>query len=300
MGGSSADAVKDQKKIKPEDKEAKEIEDLRVPNSRLTLEVQAEADKMKNHKILMERFERLKNAISDNLTNPTLSNYAMPQTQAPKIVDSYKADMTNIFAKPSIENFLSLGWMPESNSMATSEQISKIMAEWEKLGVPKKSLAQATWAYCRYCVGASSSPHMDPNAADEQVFGHVTRDAMGAVIKKHVTLRQFNRFFAPIMWNYMITMNLPPSDWQRKNFTEDTKFAAFDCFDFVMNPAAHQPLEGLIRKPTKEEVIANQTFKSIALNRRAQNDRFANLGVEITGGKFGCDKKMTFRESSCG
>lgn len=265
----------------------------------VTLEVQAERNKMKNHKVLMARFNRLKDAISANLTNATLSNYAMPQTKAPLIEDDYKADISDIFSKPSIENFLGLGWMPESNSMATSEQISKIMAEWQKLGVPKQSLAHAAWAYCRYCVDASSSPHMDPNAADEKIFGHVTRDALGAVIKKYVTLRQFNRFFAPIMWNYMITMNLPPADWQKKNFTEETKFAAFDCFDFVLNPAAHQPLEGLIRKPTKEEMIANDTFKKIALNRRAANDRFANLGTDITGGKFGCDKKMTWRESKC-
>nr|WBG54313.1 coat protein [Poplar mosaic virus] len=248
---------------------------------------------------LLERFNLLKEWHLNQQVNNKVKNPAMESETEPALADELKPDMSNLFARPTVTDLQKMKWNAESNKMATADDMAFIEAEFQSLGVPKENLAKVMWTLTRYCVGASSSQYLDPKGEEEKLCGGVTRAALIASIKKRSTLRKVCRLYAPIVWNYMLVNNVPPEDWQSKGYTEETKFAAFDTFDFVMNPAAIQPLEGLIRSPTKAEIIANETHKRIALDRNANNERFANLGSEITGGKFGCRVGTKWRESKC-
>ncbi|AAR89418.1 viral coat protein [Poplar mosaic virus] len=249
---------------------------------------------------LLERFNLLKEWHLNQQVNNKVKNPAMESETEPALADELKPDMSNLFARPTVTDLQKMKWNAESNKMATADDMAFIEAEFQSLGVPKENLAKVMWTLTRYCVGASSSQYLDPKG-EEKLCGGVTRAALIASIKKRSTLSvKCADFMRPscgiTCWS---TTFLQKIGSPRATLSE-TKFAAFDTFDFVMNPdPAIQPLEGLIRSPTKAEIIANETHKRIALDRNANNERFANLGSEITGGKFGCRVGTKWRESKC-
>ncbi|QED44839.1 CP [Garlic yellow virus] len=247
-----------------------------------------------------DRFNKLKESCFRDLSSVSISNSGW-ETGRPKavIADNLKGDAANIFTRPSIDALLVRNTVPESNNMATAEELARISAKVQALGAPEEHLAEVFWDVAKYCATAGSSPAVNPQGTIQLGGRTITRDMVFAVIKEYSTLRRVCRSYAPITWNNMLLNNQPPANWDAKGFTEDTKFAAFDVFDAVTNKAAIQPLEGLIRHPTQAERIAYATHKKLALEKSAQNSRYANTSAEVTGGLFGCSPRNNFRESRC-
>lgn len=247
-----------------------------------------------------ERFNKLKEKCMKDLSCISISNCGW-ETGRPKanIADSLKGDASNIFTRPSMDALLIRNFTPESNNMATAEELAKISAKVQALGAPEENLAEVFWDVAMYCATAGSSPNINPQGSISVGGKVITRDMVFAVIKEYSTLRKVCRSYAPIVWNYMLLNEQPPANWDSKGFSENTKYAAFDTFDAVTNKAAIQPLEGLIRSPTDAERIAFATHKKLALAKNSNNNRYANTSAEVTGGLFGCIPKNNFRENRC-
>lgn len=218
------------------------------------------------------------------VTNPGLET----GRPALNLSDDMKPDPTNPYNRPSIDALSRIRVKSISNNMATSEDMMKIFVALEGLGVPTEQVQNVIMQVVIYCKDASSSIYLDPRGTFEWPGGAITADSVVAAIKTNGgTLRRVCRLYAPLTWNYMLIHDAPPSDWAAMGFAYNERFAAFDCLDYVENTAAVGSIEGLIRRPTPKEKAAHETYKDIALRRNAQNDRFANLGVEVTGGKHG-------------
>ncbi len=273
--------------------------------------LQDQTAKNKNHssyelegvsdKDLEGRLDRLREFLIKQQKSKQFTNIGMeigrPSLQP---MEHLRPDMTSIFTRPTVDSLLKKRWRNESGTVATAEELTEISAKLQGLGVPPESIAEVMWDITMYCASTSSSESMDPKGVVEfKNGGSITRDSVVAVCRDFSTLRKVCRAYAPITWNRMILLDSPPANWQAKGFSDSTKFAAWDCFDHVRNPACIQPQEGLIKIPTKEEEIAHATHKEIALNKNARNDRFANNSTEITGGKFGCRVNKQWRESKC-
>ncbi|AFP73392.1 coat protein [Sweet potato C6 virus] len=246
---------------------------------------------------MTQRFDDIENFSRDHVPVHKVknANFFDHRNKTP-VSDKLKVDKSNIFSNPTIDNLEEMVWQSESNGLASAEALAKISAKIQGLGYPREDMAQLFWDLSRYCANTSSSAQMKPEGVFEHSNGTVSKAAVLAVIKDQSTLRKVCRSYAPIVWNHMLITNSPPSDWQARGFTESTKYAAFDFFDFILNPAAVQPLEGLIRTPTDDETIAHATYKRIALDKHARNKRFANYSSEITGGKFGPDLTRKWRD----
>nr|UKY18871.1 ORF5 [Butterbur mosaic virus] len=250
-------------------------------------------------KKMLNRFRKLKDMNAKNLSAGDVKNGGFETGRpSPRISDALKGDTSNAFTRPSLDALQMLNIKPESNRMATAEEIAAISAKLEGMGLPPEHTAPLFWAIARYCADTSSSPYSDPRGSFEFPNGAMTRDAVFAIIRDHTTLRQFCRSFAPITWNQMLFNKSPPEGWQRLGYDETTKYAAFDVFDFVTNKAAIQPLEGLLRMPTKEEQIAHETQKRLSLDANRRNARFANNSSLVTGGMFGKDVHTKFNGSN--
>ncbi|AAK69583.1 coat protein [Cactus virus X] len=104
------------------------------------------------------------------------------------------------------------------------------------------------------------------------------------------TLRQFCRYFAKIIWNYRVSKNLPPAAWEAWAYKPEQKFAAFDFFDGVLNEAALNPIDGLVRVPNEAERLANQTNRNVHLfESNAQKNRALTTSALVTKGLQGSE-----------
>lgn len=250
--------------------------------------------------VLEARFEKLKAALIGMQSPNQYTNLGLEVGRPDlKPMDHLVPDMSSMFARPSIDILAHSKVRPSCNEVATAEELLQIQMKLQALGVPEKSIRVIAHDMGMYCTANSASPHMNPKGSFEVDGRVVARDLVGAVIKEFTTLRQFCRAYAPCIFQHMLLHETPPPNWQAKGFPKEAQYAAFDFFDYVMNPACIQPLEGLIRMPTNEETIAFETHKRKCLNKRANNDRFASFDADITGGKFGCPVSYNWRESKC-
>nr|BAB72006.1 coat protein [Hop mosaic virus] len=199
-----------------------------------------------------------------------------------------RSDPANPYCKPSLDSLLRIPPKPVSNNMATAEDIMKIYTNLEGLGVPTEHIQRVIIQAVIYCKDASSSVYLDPRGSFEWPGGAIAADSVLAIMKKDAeTLRRVCRLYAPVTWSYMLVHNQPPSDWAAMGFQFEDRFAAFDCFDYVENAAAVQPLEGIVRRPTPREKLAHNTHKDMALRKANRNQHFGNMDVEVTGGRSG-------------
>nr|ABI95139.2 coat protein [Coleus vein necrosis virus] len=250
-------------------------------------------------KRLLQRFHNLLRFETSNLNAGTLKNGGFEKGR-PKAVlsDALKGDTSDVFTRPSLDALHAMNFKSEALDIITAQEQATIMAKLVGLGVPPQSAAPLCWSIARYCADTSSSAFADPKGTFEFQGGAIMRDAVYAVIREVSTLRAFCRAFAPITWNAMITAGRPPANWAAKGYTEETKYAAFDVFEYVTNPAAIQPLEGLLRRPTLTEIIAHETNKRLALDRNRRNARFASTSSLVTVGMTGKDIKTSFNGSN--
>nr|AHI46544.1 coat protein [Garlic common latent virus] len=256
-------------------------------------------NRVQEAKRFLERFNKLKKFQADNMTAGEIKNGGF-ETGRPKlnIAANLRGDTSNVFTRPSMDALIALDFKAESLAVATAEDLAAITAKFEQLGVPTERLAPLCWSIARYCADTSSSYVADPKGTFESPGGAITRVAVYAVIKEVTTLRAFCRAFAPVVWNEILTTKRPPAGWHPKGYTASTKYAACDTFDYVLNSACVQPLEGIIRVPIDEETIAHMTNKRISIDRNRRNGRFSSTNSLVTGGMFGKDIKTNFNGSN--
>nr|AHI46537.1 coat protein [Garlic common latent virus] len=250
-------------------------------------------------KRFLELFNKLQKFQADDMTAGEIQNGVFETGRSKlNIARNLLRDTSNVFTRPCKDPLIALDFKAESFAVATAEDLAAITAKFEQLGGPTERLAPLCWSIARYCADTSSSYVADPKGTFEYPGGAITRDAVYAVIQEVTTLRAFCRAFAPVVWNEMLITKRPPAGWQTKGYTASTKYAAFDPFDYVLNSACVQPLEGIIRVPTDEETIAHMTNKRITIDRNRRNGRFSSTNSLVTGGMFGKDIKTNFNGSN--
>ncbi len=258
------------------------------------------APNVDSHESQLEaRLLRLIETLNGNQHNANLKNVAFeigrPTLEPPAAM---RRNPANPFGRFSIDELFKMKANVVSNNMATTEQMAKISSALSGLGIPTEQVANVILQMVIMCASVSSSAFLDPDGSLEFNGGAVPVDSVAAIMKRECGLRKVCRLYAPVVWNYMLVKNQPPSDWQALGFPKNARFAAFDTFDYVTNGAAIQPLEGLIREPTPEEVIAHNAHKRLALDRANRNERFANLETEYTGGLQGAEIVRNHRNAN--
>lgn len=184
---------------------------------------------------------------------------------------------------PELMAELKLG--PSSNLLPTSDQLKTISDLIVAAKVPAASTTKVALELVNFCYDNGSSSYTAIQGSSS-VEG-VTLSQIASIVKASGTsLRKFCRYFAPIMWNLRTDIN-PPANWEAAGYKPAAKYAAFDFFDGVENPAAMQPPQGLVRSPTQEERIANHTNKQVNLfQAAAQDNNFASNSSFITRGQL--------------
>nr|WJN65815.1 CP [Phlox virus M] len=289
-----------QKLEKQKLKDKEKAETSRINDAKLQKFVEPEENLTEEEATLEHRLDSLRNWLrarrsATRVTNPGLET-GRPQLT---LAGDMRPDPTNPYNRPSIDELSKIVPRAISNNMATSEDIMRIYVNLEGLGVPTEQVQRVVIQAVIYCKDASSSAYLDPRGSFEWPGGAITADAVLAVLKRDAeTLRRVCRLYAPVTWNYMLTHNAPPSDWAAMGFQYEDRFAAFDCFDYVVNTAAVQPLEGLIRRPTPREQVAHNAHKDLALRAANRNQVFGNTSAEITGGKNGPELTRDYRKAN--
>nr|P10468.1 RecName: Full=Coat protein; AltName: Full=Capsid protein; Short=CP [Potato virus X (strain XC)]P62406.1 RecName: Full=Coat protein; AltName: Full=Capsid protein; Short=CP [Potato virus X (strain CP)]CAA31294.1 coat protein (AA 1- 236) [Potato virus X]CAA39328.1 viral coat protein [Potato virus X] len=193
---------------------------------------------------------------------------------------------SGLFTIPDGDFFSTAKAVVASNAVATNEDLAKIQEIWKDKKIPSDTMAQAAWDLVRHCADVGSSAQTEMIGTGPYSNG-VSRARLAAAIKEVCTLRQFCKKYAPVVWNWMLTNNSPPANWQAQGFKPEHKFAAFDFFDGVTNPAAITPKEGLMRPPSEAEMNAAQTAAFVKITKaRAQSNDFASLDAAVTRGRI--------------
>nr|AWL13513.1 coat protein [Potato virus S] len=240
--------------------------------------------------MLEQRLIRLIELMAAKRHNSTLSNISFEIGRpALEPTPEMRRNPENPYSRFSIDELFKMEIRSVSNNMANTEQMAQITADIAGLGVPTEHVAGVILKVVIMCASVSSSVYLDPAGTVEFPTGAVPLDSIIAIMKNRAGLRKVCRLYAPVVWNYMLVQNRPPSDWQAMGFQWGARFAAFDTFDYVTNGAAIQPVEGLIRRPTPEETIAHNAHKSMAIDKSNRNERLANTNVEYTGGMLGAE-----------
>nr|QTC11077.1 coat protein [Potato virus X] len=203
-----------------------------------------------------------------------------------KTAGATPATASGLFTIPDGDFFSTARAIVASNAVATNEDLSKIEAIWKDMKVPTDTMAQAAWDLVRHCADVGSSAQTEMIDTGPYSNG-ISRARLAAAIKEVCTLRQFCMKYAPVVWNWMLTNNSPPANWQAQGFKPEHKFAAFDFFNGVTNPAAIMPKEGLIRPPSEAEMNAAQTAAFVKITKaKAQSNDFASLDAAVTRGRI--------------
>nr|ACN22839.1 coat protein [Potato virus X] len=203
-----------------------------------------------------------------------------------KTAGATPATASGLFTIPDRDFFSTARAIVASNAVATNEDLSKIVAIWKDMKVPTDTMAQAAWDLVRHCADVGSSAQTEMIDTGPYSNG-ISRARLAAAIKEVCTLRQFCMKYAPVVWNWMLTNNSLPANWQAQGFKPEHKFAAFDFFNGVTNPAAIMPKEGLIRPPSEAEMNAAQTAAFVKITKaRAQSNDFASLDAAVTRGRI--------------
>nr|AVA30212.1 coat protein [Asian prunus virus 2] len=199
------------------------------------------------------------------------------------------------FSRPKVQDVQRFSYEPSSPDISTAEEIEHIRSDLVRAGVPESTLTFSMWDIARYCADAGSSASTE-FIGTSSYSGRVTRMEIASVIKKHTTLRRYCGFYAKIVWNIMLSTNIPPSGWVKKGYKKNTRFSAFDFFEQVSNNAALEPENGLVREPNHEELVASQVNKGISLHRtEAAQDKNVSTAHGVTGGRAGPRSRLLLK-----
>ncbi|WEQ03313.1 coat protein [Sclerotinia sclerotiorum alphaflexivirus 1] len=167
-----------------------------------------------------------------------------------------------------------------SNSVATQAQVHTILTNLAAYDA--KIAAPQLLEFVMLCVdqGSSSATHYAGTIAG--VEAHTDVNEIARHIKQVCSLRKLCMYYAKYAFHLCVVHNRPPANWQRKGFTDSTKYAAFDFFNGVTNGAALNPPGGMVRQPTAEEITAHALNAHLLIARSRQND-IISTAAEITG-----------------
>lgn len=209
-----------------------------------------------------------------------------------------RTDPANVYSRPTTDFLWKIKPQFVSNNMATAEDMAGIKAKLEGMGVPTESVTAVLMQLAIECAHTSSSSYQNPAGVFTWAGGAIMKDDVLGVVQELAGLRRFCRLYAAITWNYMHIHKTPPSDWAAMGFTFNTRYAAFDCFDYVENGATIKPQGGIVPRPTAAEYVAYNTYKRIALDRSNNNASYANLNTEVTGGRMGPEIERNFNNAN--
>jgi len=140
------------------------------------------------------------------------------------------------------------------NGIASKAELTAVAETWAtRLNVPKENSAVLAQEIAIHCYHNGSSEQTDFNLKSSQVAGLNLEAAVG-VIKEILTLRQFAAYYATFVWNWGLKNEIPPANWVAKGYTDETKYAAFDTFNYVGSPLGLRITP--TRKPTNNEYMA--------------------------------------------
>lgn len=162
----------------------------------------------------------------------------------------------------------------QANKVATADTLNNILADLTKkhtnAGVP--DLVSLAWS-C-YHNGSSRYTTLDTHSPNNVHLAEI-KD----IVESHCTLRQFCTYYSKICYNMGRSAQKPPANWAAKGFSEDTKYAAYDFFNGVLNPAAPPPKSGMKFKPTEAEIKAHAVNSTMAImESRPQANGFSTRG----------------------
>lgn len=194
-------------------------------------------------------------------------------------------DLSDPLAQPSAADLAALPHDVLASAVATPQQIRAIAAHWVQEGLPASLVAPCAWQLARSAAHNGSSDQSQLPGAPQG--SELSFNELAAIVKNYTSLRRFCMFYAKIVWNDLVTSNIPPAGWQRAGYLQPDRFAAFDFFDGVSNSAALQPKNGLCRLPTPRELIAQGSNRAVAIHHAAAGDpRIASTAIELTRGRL--------------
>nr|QQG34569.1 CP [Dioscorea potexvirus 1] len=190
---------------------------------------------------------------------------------------------------PTAKDLLGLKYKSTTTSIATPEQVAEVYSIWQnQMKVPKHLCNKAAWDLCRHLADVGSSKQSTPvgiSPISTSTVG-ISRLDLAAAVKTVIPLRRFARYFARVVWQMMEVTKNPPAQWQKMEFREEDRFAAFDFFDAVLSPASLQI--PIAREPSDNESIAFATRKGIVTERkRVQDGNARTRALEVTAGRAG-------------
>nr|CDF28230.1 coat protein [Pepino mosaic virus] len=198
------------------------------------------------------------------------------------------ADFSNPNTAPSLSDLKKVKYVSTVTSVATPTEIEALGKIFTAMGLAANETGPAMWDLARAYADVQSSKSAQLIGATPSNPA-LSRRALAAQFDRiNITPRQFCMYFAKVVWNILLDSNIPPANWAKLGYQEDTKFAAFDFFDGVTNPASLQPADGLIRQPNEKELAAHSVAKYGALARQkiSSGNYITTLG-EVTRGHMG-------------
>nr|AXB54721.1 CP [Pepino mosaic virus] len=198
------------------------------------------------------------------------------------------ADFSNPNTAPSLSDLKKVKYVSTVTSVATPTEIEALGKIFTAMGLAVNETGPAMWDLARAYADVQSSKSAQLIGATPSNPA-LSRRALAAQFDRiNITPRQFCMYFAKVVWNILLDSNIPPANWAKLGYQEDTKFAAFDFFDGVTNPASLQPADGLIRQPNEKELAAHSVAKYGALARQkiSTGNYITTLG-EVTRGHMG-------------
>nr|WAM65119.1 coat protein [Ligustrum virus A] len=249
--------------------------------------------------VIEGRLMSLKEALRSERSAIEVTNACL-ETGRPNLqpTPDMRGDPTNLYNRPSTDILWGIKPKMISNNMATAEEMMRIAVKLEGLGVPTEQVTNVIIQFVCYCASASSSSYQDPRGTFEFTGGAIMADDVLGTVKELAGVRRVCRLYAPIAWNYMHLHNKPPSDWAAMGFNYNTRYAAFDFFDYVENEAAVKPNGGIVPRPTRAEYVAFNTYQRLALDKANNNDTYGNFNAAITGGRMGPEIERNFNNAN--
>nr|AKK31146.1 coat protein [Zygocactus virus X] len=175
-----------------------------------------------------------------------------------------------------------------SSLLPSPEELTQVSNALIALGASSSNVSQVALEVVNYCFDNGSSPETVFKSNSSLLQLPLSKVAHAII--QVTTLRQFCRYFAKLIWNYRVSKNLPPAAWEAWAYKPEQKFAAFDFFDGVLNEAALQPTDGLVRLPNEAERLANQTNRNVHLfESNAQKSRALTTSALVTKGLQGSE-----------
>lgn len=193
-----------------------------------------------------------------------------------------------IFQSLSTSQLSALPLSITSSLLPSQSDLTAIALSLQGLGASPANLTAVSLELVNYCYDNGSSAET-VFKGDSAILG-VPLSKIANAVTQHSTLRQFCRYFAKLIWNYRLEKNKAPAAWEAWAYKPEQKFAAFDFFDGVLNEAALDPVDGLIRIPNESERLANQTNRNVHLfESNAQKSRALTTSALVTKGLQGSE-----------